>query len=68
MAKQVYFVVAVEFDEDNKPEFIIDEGRADAVFGDESIWDNDNSEWQSIADNQDVFDQATKVLNEKFGA
>jgi hypothetical protein len=65
--KQVYFVVAVEFEDNAKPSFFIDEGRADAVFGDESVWDIDNSEWQSIADNQDIFDQATKLLNEKFG-
>jgi len=71
MAKQVYFVVAVEFDEDNdnKPEFFIDEGRADVVFGDESVWDTEDSEWQSIRDdNEKVFEQATKFLNEKFGA
>jgi hypothetical protein len=70
MAKQVYFVVAVEFDEDNdnKPEFFIDEGRADAVFDDECVWDTEDSEWQSIDEHEEIHAQAMKFLNEKFGA
>lgn len=68
MSKQVYFVIAVEFDENDKPDIFIDEGRADAIMGDESIWDTDDSEWQSIREHEDIFEQATKLLKEKFGA
>jgi hypothetical protein len=68
MAKQVYFVVAVEFDENDNTTIAIDEERADALMGEDSVWDTESAEWSSISDNEEIFEQATKALKEKFGA
>ncbi len=68
MAKQVYFVIAVEFDENDNTTIAIDEERADAVMGDDSVWDTESAEGSSISDNEEIFEQATKVLKEKLGA
>jgi hypothetical protein len=68
MSKQVHFVIAVEFYENREPEIFIDEGRADALMGKESVWDSEAVEWQSISENEEIFDQATELLKKKFGS
>jgi hypothetical protein len=67
MSKQVYFVVAVEFDENNNATIAIDEDRADALMGEDAVWDTESAEWSSIADNEDIFEQATQLLKGKVG-
>jgi hypothetical protein len=68
MSKQVYFVVAVEIDDNNNATIAIDEDRADVLMGEDSVWDTESAEWSSIADNEEIFEQATKTLKEKLGS
>jgi hypothetical protein len=66
--KQVYFVVAVEIDANNNATITIDEDRADVLMGEDAVWDTDNAEWSPISENEEIFEQATKILKEKLGA
>jgi hypothetical protein len=66
--KQVYFVVAVEIDANNNATITIDEDRADVLMGEDAVWDTDNAEWSPISDNEEIFEQATKILKDKLGA
>ena len=68
MSKQVYDVVAVEFDENNTATIAIDEDRADALMGEDSVWDTESAEWSSISDNEEIFEKATQLLKGKVGA
>jgi hypothetical protein len=68
MSKQVYFVIAVEFDENDIATIAIDEDRADALMGEDSVWDTESAEWTPISENEEIFEQATKMLKEKLGA
>jgi hypothetical protein len=66
--KQVYFVVSVEIDADNNATIAIDEDRADALMGEDSVWDTESAEWSPISENEEIFDQATKLLKDKLGS
>jgi hypothetical protein len=56
--KQVYFVVAVEFDENGSPfTAFLDDERAKAVFGGADVWNTKTEEWESVGDdNNGIYD------------
>lgn len=62
--KQVYFVVAVEFDKDGKPtSAFLDDDRAKAVFGDDDVWNTKTDEWESVGDdNNGIYDNGYRFV------
>jgi hypothetical protein len=63
--KQVYFVIAVEIDENEKPTItFLDDDRAEAVFGTEDVWNETTEEWEGVGDdNDDLYLTARSHLN-----
>jgi hypothetical protein len=60
MAKQVYFVVAVDLDE--CVPFIDDDTFTARFSSTEQVWDTELQEWQEDPD-QEFYDKALKILN-----
>ena len=62
--KQVYFVVAVEFDENGSPfTAFLDDERAKAVFGGADVWNTKSDEWESVGDdNNGIYDNGYQFL------
>lgn len=69
MSKQMYFVVAVEIDDNGKPTTAsLDDERALAVFDGADVWDETTEEWQDLGegDNDDLFIEARTLLKSKL--
>ena len=62
--KQVYFVVAVEFDENGSPfTAFLDDERAKAVFGGADVWNTKTEEWESVGDdNNGIYDNGYQFV------
>lgn len=62
--KQVYFVVAVEFDENGSPfTAFLDDERAKAVFGGADVWNTKTEEWESVGDdNNGLYDNGYQFV------
>ena len=60
MSKQVYFVVYVTED----GQAFLDTERADAVFGEDQVWNEDTNEWEDSYDNHKHYDKAHDTLQE----
>ena len=69
MSKQVYFVVAVSFDDNGKPTTAsLDDERALAVFDGADVWNATTEEWQDLGEdnNDDLFIEARTLLKSKL--
>ena len=69
MSKQVYFVVAVSFDEDgSNATASLDEDRALAVFDGSDVWNDTTNEWETIGqdDNEFLLTEAQALLKSKL--
>jgi hypothetical protein len=64
--KQVYFVVAVEFDENGSPfTAFLDDERAKAVFGGADVWNTKTEEWESVDDdNNGIYHLGCQFVND----
>ena len=61
MARQVYFVIAVDLDDKT---IRIDDDTFMARFGkEEQVWDDKTSEWREYA--EDEYEKAVEILNAK---
>lgn len=55
MSKQLYFVVAVEFDGNgNAVSTFVDDWRASEVFDGEDVWDTTTETWEAIGEAEDL--------------
>jgi len=59
--RQVYFVVY--FDEADGA-FVIDDSRAEAVFDECDVWDEETQEWSGMYEHADLFEKARQSLIE----
>jgi hypothetical protein len=72
MSKQVYFVVAVEFDGNGNPtSTFVDDWRATAVFDGEDVWDTTTEAWESVGeaedlDTEELYAKGNALLNLKL--
>ena len=57
--RQVYFVVYVD---EADGAVVIDNERAEILFGDADVWDEETQEWSSVHENPDLFRDAHRKL------